>query len=262
MSILADLTTALDLAFNHGKYETVLELAPKLIVELSKHDLLTPSSKSNINENDLKISRKIIEVICQSSILTSPADLESFSKYISLIKPLSENTDLLWLHLISLLASGNFIQHQQLLSYYNTLLPDFDNSKYASFGKNLDICLNEGNYGGVLKSFHNNETLDKYIITFKSGFLELCRNEIGDNIQNSYKNGLKLGAARTLLYFESDLEVVEFAKQRNWDVKDNGVIIFESIDIDEGLDEYEKEETAIDPIIIVNSYAKELENIV
>ena len=261
MSVLGDLTSALDLAFTHAKYETVLELAPKVILELAKHDLLTPSRNSNTNENDLKISRKIIAVICQSSLLSSPADLESFSKYISLIKPLSENIDLLWLHLISLLAKGDFIQHQQLSSYYNTILPDFENSKYASFGKNLDIFLNEGNYGGVLKSFQNEDTLDKYIITFKSGFLELCRNEIGDNIQSSYKNGLKLGAARTLLYFETDLKVVDFAKQRDCDVNADGLITFDNVNKNEMFDD-EEGQNVIDPIVIVNSYAKELENIV
>jgi len=262
MSILADLTSALDLAFNHAKYETVLELAPKLILELSKHDLLTPSKTSKVNDNDLKVARKIIEVICQSSLLTTPADLESFSKYISLIKPLSENIDLLWLHLISLLAKGDFIQHQQLSSYYNTILPDFESSKYATFGKNLDIYLNEGNYGGVLKSFQNDNTLDKYITSFKSGFLELCRNEIGDNIQSSYKNGLKLGAARTLLYFETDLEVVEFSNQRDWEVDTEGLIIFDNINKNDIFDDEEKPEDVIDPIVIVNSYARELENIV
>ena len=261
MSILQDLTQALNLAYTNGKYETVLKIAPEILLELSQNNLLTAKKNVKVSTSDLQITNKILEMICTASLLSESTDQESFSKYISLIKASPENIELLWLHLISLLSQGDFIQHQQLSTKYHILIPNFEKGKYAQFGKNLEVFLNEGNYGGVLKSFQEESQIDKLILSFKSQFLELCRNEIGDNLESSYKNGLKLGAARSLLYFTTDLEVAAFAEERGWNVDKNGVINF--VEEEEDLPKnnaYLDED--LDTVEIVLAYAQDLERVV
>lgn len=260
MSILQDLTQALNLAYTNEKYETVLEIAPEIILELSQTGLLT-LKKDRMSAVDLQVTNRILEAICGASLLAESSDERSFSKYINLIKPSAENTELLWLHLISLLSQGDFIQHQQLSTYYHILVPNFEKAKYAAFGKNLEVFLNEGNYGGVLQSFQKESQIDKFILSFKPKFLALCRNEIGDNVERSYKNGLKLGAARTLLYFDTDLEVAAFAQERGWNVNSNGVIKFS--EDSEGLqkpnaDLFED----LDTVEVVIAYAEDIERVV
>lgn len=261
MSILQELTQALHLAYTNQNYTTVLELAPELLIELSKNNLLSAEKSKEIPSSDLAIVNKILEVICNSSLLAGEADDEIFSKYISLIKPSSENIDLLWLHLISLLSQGNFVEHQQLSTYYHIMIPNFEKGKYASFGKNLEVFLSEGNYGGVLKSFQQESEIDKFILSFKNKFLRLCRDEIGDNLESSYKNGLKLGAARTLLYFSTDLEVASFVEERGWNTSSNGIITFHSDGEHVPASRVYADED-VDTVEMVLSYAQDVERVI
>ncbi|XBW35595.1 hypothetical protein QEN19_001169 [Hanseniaspora menglaensis] len=261
MSVLQDLTQALNIAYTNDKHETVLEIAPQIILELSKANLLSGKRNSPVSDADLKIVNQILIVVCSSSLLSSSTDHDFFAKYISLIKPTPENTDLLWLHLISLLSQGDFVHHQQLSTYYHVIIPNFDHSKYASFGKNLEVFLNEGNYGGVLKSFQEESAIDKFVLSFKSKFLKLCRTEIGNNLQSSYKNGLKLGAARTLLYFSTDVEVAAFVQERGWSSDQAGLISF-NVDADDYLESYAYADKDVDTVDIVLSYVYDLERVV
>jgi 26S proteasome regulatory subunit N12 len=82
------------------------------------------------------------------------------------------------------------------------------------------------------------------------------RNEIASSSERAYTS-LQISSTKTLLFLDSEGAVIDFARQRGWDVRD-GYIHFPAAEAEAG------EEKDVSKMVIENSlgYARELETIV
>lgn len=89
------------------------------------------------------------------------------------------------------------------------------------------------------------------------------RSEIASSSERAYPS-LPLSSTKSLLFLDSEGAVVDFARSRNWTVKDGHIFFPSSTGAAEAGDESGEQEQELSKMIIENTlgYARELETIV
>ncbi|KAM0788033.1 hypothetical protein ACM66B_006232 [Microbotryomycetes sp. NB124-2] len=206
--------------------QQIKQLLAQLKIELSELGLLFPSVGSDDTKLDsgaLTQAREILEIGAFQSIRSQ--DVPAFERYLSLLStfyndfasklPKSQNeAPLFALSLLRLLSQNRIADFHTLLE---TLPKDVVESSEVSWVLKVERSLMEGSYSRVwsLCSTSPSNLPRPEFGSFCSSLVETVRNEIASCDERAYTS-LPLRDAKTLLFFDKDEQVVQFAKQRNW----------------------------------------------
>ncbi|KAH3900797.1 related to 26S proteasome regulatory subunit RPN12 [Saccharomycodes ludwigii] len=280
MSNLTELTTNLKTALDLNNFIACEELLPSIKLELIKHGLLVPDlhkAKDNISyANDLIISRSIIETGALASV--NLGKFEAFENYFSQLRPFYFSTDitalntstyknkLISLYLLYLLSKRDITRFHEEIEYLSKRITNMEDDEYLSYPIKVEKWLMEGNYQKarnlLLLSENNGSSSEsgfgnlKEYVLFTDILLEAIREEIAHNTEMAYDK-LSLSATKTLLFFENEKEVEQFALDLNWKIS-KGMIYFKEDNKEFKNDEHD------DKMVINNvlDYAINLETIV
>ncbi|KAM0750159.1 hypothetical protein T439DRAFT_302081 [Meredithblackwellia eburnea MCA 4105] len=208
----------------------VKTLLAQLKIELSELGLLFPTVEagSKPDVRALTAAREILEIGAYQSIRSN--DVPAFERYLSLlgsyyndlgsVLPKSTNeAPLIALSLLRLLSLNNIAGFHTLLE---TLPATITDSKEVTWVTHLEQCLMEGSYSRVWQLCRPNSSAKHPLpepsfafAPFVASLVDTVRAEIAACDEKAYET-LPLVDAKTLLFFESEGEVREFAKKRDW----------------------------------------------
>ncbi|KAI0265176.1 proteasome 26S subunit [Gloeopeniophorella convolvens] len=229
-------------------------LLAELKIVLIETGLLFP--QDDYSEKDLCAARDILEIGAFWSIRTK--DVPSFDRYFSQLQttlPHSEREfPIRGLNLIRLLIQNRIADFHTTLESLPLPADELGANPYIRHPVDLERWLMEGSYSKVWNA-REEAPAEEYKF-FVDSLMGTIRNEIASCEEAAYQS-LPLKDAATLLFFKSQSEVLEFAKQRGWQVNlTEGTITFSQ----KG---EEKLEIPKEKLIANNlAYARELEQIV
>eukprot|EP01099_Mayorella_cantabrigiensis_P008168 TRINITY_DN753_c1_g1_i1.p1 TRINITY_DN753_c1_g1~~TRINITY_DN753_c1_g1_i1.p1 ORF type:complete len:257 (-),score=58.02 TRINITY_DN753_c1_g1_i1:105-875(-) len=241
---------------DHGSdFASAASLLEQLKIEMTKFSFLFPAQTS---EKDLLFSREVLEYGVLLSVKSK--DIESFDRNIRQLKtyyydlkhqlPESQRMySILGLNLLRLLAQNRLAEFHTELE----LLPiDQHSNLYIKYPVQLEQYMMEGSYNAVFNG-ETNLPSENYRY-FQTLLFETVQDRIADCCESAY-HVLTVQDAQTIIRFSHQHQLVEFAKKRNWEIRD-GVVHFKE-------DEKKKVEVPAKPLIQRTlNYAKELERII
>ncbi|KOS23435.1 26S proteasome regulatory subunit RPN12 [Escovopsis weberi] len=200
---------------------------------------------------------------------------DAFTRYVHQLQPfyelppatlppnLPERNKVTGLGLLLLLTQGRYAEfHSELESLANRDgggAADVEGDRYLGYPVRLERWLMEGSYDRVWKAMKSSEVpCDEYSV-----FSEILKNQIRSEIASSSERAypsLPISSTKSLLFLESEGDVIQFATHRGWIVRD-GKIYFPDVAAD-GTDEASQKDMS--QMVIENAlgYARELETIV
>ncbi|KAI9467227.1 proteasome 26S subunit [Lactarius psammicola] len=241
-------------------------LLAELKVVLIETGLIFPQGE--YSPRDLVIAREILEIGAFWSIRTR--DVPSFDRYFSqlqtfyndlrrvlpsaILPPSEREFPIRGLNLIRLLIQNRIADFHTTLESLPLPADELVANPFIRHPVNLERWLMEGSYSKVWNA-REEAPAEEYKF-FVDSLMGTIRNEIASCEEAAYES-LPIKDAATLLFFKSLSEVLEFAKQRGWQVNlTEGVITFAQ----KGEEKLEipKEKLIANNLI----YARELEQIV
>ncbi|CAL1701455.1 unnamed protein product [Somion occarium] len=236
-------------------------LLSKLKIGLISAGLLVPQPDALLE--DLVVAREILEIGAFWSIRTK--DIPSFDRYFSqlqtfyndfssVLPPSPREFPLRGLNLIRLLTQNRIADFHTTLESLPLPADSLTSNPFISHPINLERWLMEGSYSKVWNA-REEAPAEEYKF-FVDSLMGTIRNEIASCEETAY-DSLPIKDAGTLLFFNSQSELVTFAQQRGWQVNlTEGTITFAK----KG---EEKVEIPREKLIQANlQYARELEQIV
>ncbi|KAL7945250.1 SAC3/GANP/Nin1/mts3/eIF-3 p25 family domain-containing protein [Trichoderma barbatum] len=251
-------------------YPEASALLSKAKLILLSLNALTPTSSTP--SNLLALARETYEQGALFSIRAKNAD--AFTRYVQQLQPfyelpsatlspnLPERNRVTGLSLLLLLTQGRYAEfHSELESLANRDGggADVEGDRYLGYPVRLERWLMEGSYDRVWKAMNSSEVpCDEYSV-----FSEILKNQIRSEIASSSERAypsLPISSTKSLLFLNSEGDVIQFAKHRGWLVKE-GHIYFPNT-ADGGEDGVNVKDTS--QMIMENTlgYARELETIV
>eukprot|EP01006_Ploeotia_vitrea_P046918 TRINITY_DN67072_c3_g3_i1.p1 TRINITY_DN67072_c3_g3~~TRINITY_DN67072_c3_g3_i1.p1 ORF type:complete len:314 (+),score=192.79 TRINITY_DN67072_c3_g3_i1:137-943(+) len=100
-------------------------------------------------------------------------------------------------------------------------------NEYVAFPVQLEQYLMEGSYNKVLKA--RGDVPMSYYSFFMENLVNTVRERLAVCTEKAY-DSLSVAEVQQLLKFNSSAEVTEFAKQRDWNVSNDGIISFPKVD--------------------------------
>jgi len=184
--------------------------------------LLIPQGEANIQ--DLAVTRDILEIGAIWSIRTK--DVPSFDRYFSqlqtfytdyssILPPSPREFPIRGLNLIRLLTQNRIADFHTTLESLPLRADEINDNPYISHPVNLERWLMEGSYSKVWNA-REEAPADEYKF-FVDSLMGTIRNEIASCEEAAYES-LPLKDAATLLFFTSQSDLLNFAKQRGWRV--------------------------------------------
>ncbi|KAG0683549.1 regulatory particle non-ATPase [Pichia californica] len=295
---LETLTTKLTENFSKEDYESCYKLLTPIKIQLIEHNLLVPSNQSNINPNDLIITRAILEIGALVSI--NLLKMQEFSNFITQLKPFyelkllnkeefksNEKNKLLSLYLLLLLTRDDLaLFHIELESFknFNLNIDDLENDEFLSIPIKFEKWIIDGDFNKIFEilslssSSSSSSSSSKTAITttttknqkfpckefnlFENELLNSIRINIATNLEKVYKN-LPIENFKLILFLKEISETYEYIENFNWTLN-NGIVDFtkKNFKIDEEnniIDEINDEKTIIKNSLI---YATEMESII
>lgn len=274
---LEQLTTKLTENFNKEDYESCYKLLTPIKIQLIEHNLLVPSVQSNINPNDLIITRSILEIGALVSI--NLLKMQEFSNYITQLKPFYElktlNNDqfqskeknkLLSLYLLLLLTRDDLAMfHIELENFknFNLNIDDLENDEFLSIPIKFEKWIIDGDFNKIFETLSSKHKFPcKEFNLFESELLNSIRVNIATDLEKVYKS-LPIENLKLILFLKEINETYEFIENFNWNLI-NGVVDFSKKDsrINEEtiiIDEISDKKTIIKNSLI---YATEMESII
>ncbi|KAK0610518.1 26S proteasome regulatory subunit rpn12 [Bombardia bombarda] len=262
---------------SYADASSLLSKAQKLLLQLNA---LTPASTTN--PTLLGLARETFELGALASIRAE--DYKVFTDYFaklrdfyelpdSVLKPnLDERDKITSLYLLYLLTDKKFneLYHQELeslITRHGGSMETLEKHNFLGYPINLEQGLALGSYNIALKNNpvpcpdKSNVPYDEYAV-FSEILTSRLRSTVADNTESAY-HFLPLSSTKSLLFLDSEGAVVEFARSRNWIVKD-GKITFRSASASANEAGKEAEEKETSQMIIENvlGYARQLETIV
>ncbi|KAI0082556.1 hypothetical protein K474DRAFT_1703050 [Panus rudis PR-1116 ss-1] len=233
----------------------------KLKVGLITAGLLVPQPDANLQ--DLVVAREILEIGAFWSIRSK--DIPSFDRYFSqlqsfyndfgsVLPPSPREWPIRGLNLIRLLTQNRIADFHTTLESLPLPTDELTSNPYISHPINLERWLMEGSYSKVWNAREEAPTEEfKFFIDSLMGTI---RNEIASCEETAY-DSLPIKDAATLLFFNNQAELVQFAQKRGWQVDlSSGTIVFSK-------KTEEKVEIPKEKLITADLlYARELEQIV
>lgn len=215
---------------------------------------------------------------------------QDFTRYVNQLQPfyeltsarlppnVTERNKVTGLSLLLLLTQGRYAEfHSELerLAMREGGDGDVEGDRYLGYPVRLERWLMEGSYDRVWKAMKSSEVpCDEYsvfsevhpsnplsvsltVLTNPQILKNQIRNEIASSSERAYPS-LPISSTKSLLFLDSEGDVISFARHRGWIVRD-GKIYFP--DATEGEGEQKKD---VSQMVIENAlgYARELETIV
>lgn len=252
-------------------YNDANALLSKAKLALLKLNALTPTPSTPAHL--LPLARETYEQGALFAIRARKAD--NFNRYVQQLQPFyelpsavlapnfPERNKVTGLSLLLLLTQGRYAEfHSELESLANREGGggDVEQDRYLGYPIRLERWLMEGSYDRVWKAMKSSEVpCDEYSV-----FSEILKNQIRSEIASSSERAypsLPISSTKSLLFLESEGDVISFARHRGWIVRD-GHIYFP--DATEGDDEAGVQTKEMSQMVIENTlgYARELETIV
>ncbi|KAM7197156.1 26S proteasome regulatory subunit rpn12 [Naviculisporaceae sp. PSN 640] len=236
---------------------------------------LTPATIAPQNSTLLTLARETYEQGALASIRAKDSD--SFTRYVNQLAPFYEQlpvtaggdrNKVTGLYLLLLLTQGLYDKfHSELEALTNRENEDqssIENDPYLGYPIKLERWLMEGSYDRVWKAMKKGEVPCEEYGVFSDILTSQIRSEIASSSERAYPS-LPLASTKSLLFLDSEGAVVDFARSRNWIIKD-GHIYFPSATAAAGEagEEGAEQEQELSKMVIENTlgYARELETIV
>lgn len=253
-------------------YSDANALLSKAKLSLLKLNALTPSPSTP--KNLLPLARETYE---QGALFAIRArNPEAFTRYVQQLQPfyelpatvlppsLPERNKVTGLSLLLLLTQGRYAEfHSELESLANREGGggDVEEDRYLGYPIRLERWLMEGSYDRVWKAMKSSEVpCDEYSV-----FSEILKNQIRSEIASSSERAypsLPISSTKSLLFLDSEGDVVKFAHHRGWIVRDGHIYFPDAAAADANEEGSQAKETS--QVVIENTlgYARQLETIV
>ncbi|KAK3954738.1 SAC3/GANP/Nin1/mts3/eIF-3 p25 family-domain-containing protein [Pseudoneurospora amorphoporcata] len=280
--ILSQLQTSAS-TLSYTDSSALLSKAKLLLLQLNALTPTAPGSASN--PSLFSLARQVYEQGALASIRAKNPD--AFLRYVSQLQGFydlegtvgtgaaggriagadanrEEKNKVTGLYLLLLLTQGQYAEFHSELEALSTRLggaSELEADRFLDYPIKLERWLMEGSYDRVWKAMKKGEVPCEEYGVFSEILTFQIRSEIASSSERAYPS-LPISSTKSLLFLESEGEVVEFARSRGWILKD-GHIIFPSAEppAEEAGAEQEK---PFSQLVIENAlgYARELETIV
>ncbi|PHH58689.1 hypothetical protein CDD81_4817 [Ophiocordyceps australis] len=201
---------------------------------------------------------------------------DAFTRYVHQLQPFyelsssrlapnpAERNKVIGLSLLLLLTQGRYAQfHSELEGLANRdahdAATDVEADKYLGYPIRLERWLMEGSYDRVWKAMKSSEVpCDEYSV-----FSEILKNQIRSEIASSSERAypsLSITSTKSLLFLDSEGDVIDFARHRGWSVKDACIYFPDTSGV--GEDAAQSKDMSQMVIESALGYARELETIV
>ncbi|KAF4999123.1 hypothetical protein FGRMN_2686 [Fusarium graminum] len=250
-------------------YPEANALLSKAKLALLQLNALTPSSSTPAYL--LPLARETYE---QGALFAIRArNPEAFTRYVQQLQPfyelpasvlapnLAERNKVTGLSLLLLLTQGRYAEfHTELESLENREGGggDVESDRYLGYPIRLERWLMEGSYDRVWKAMKSSEVpCDEYSV-----FSEILKNQIRSEIASSSERAypsLPISSTKSLLFLDSEGDVISFAHHRGWIVRDGNIYFPDAAEGDDGNQNKEMSQMVIENAL---GYARELETIV
>ena len=222
-----------------------------------------PTHGSKYDVKDLHLARDVLEIGAQCAIANG--DIPAFERYITQLKTFYFDFEkqipespykyqLLGLNLLCLLARNRLAEFHTELELLNPKI--IQTNIYIRHPVSLEQYLMEGSYNKVFLSKGNvpSPTYNFFIDIL----LRTIREEIASCMEAAY-NRILFTEAGNMLYFKKHEELVEFAKERKWNMAKDNYFYFQH---KTQIDQESQTIPANDLVMQMIEYSKELETIV
>ncbi|KAI6779445.1 26S proteasome regulatory subunit-like protein [Emericellopsis cladophorae] len=230
-------------------YSDANTLLSKAKIALLNLKALTPNAA--VPQSTLALARETYE---QGALFAIRArNPEAFTRYVQQLQPfyelpssrlppnLSERNKVTGLSLLLLLTQGRYAEfHSELESLANREGGggDVEGDKYLGYPIRLERWLMEGSYDRILKN--------------------QIRSEIASSSERAYPS-LPISSTKSLLFLDSEGDVISFAQHRGWIVRDGSIFFPDATEGEGGTHTKEMSQMVIENAL---GYARELETIV
>lgn len=253
-------------SLSYPEANTLLTKAKLALLQLKA---LTPTAETP--QSLLVLARETYE---QGALFAIRArNPEAFTRYVNQLQPFyqlpssrlppnfAERNRVTGLSLLLLLTQGRYGEfHSELESLANGEGGggDVEGDRYLGYPIRLERWLMEGSYDRVWKAMKSSEVpCDEYSV-----FSEILKNQIRSEIASSSERAypsLPISSTKSLLFLDSEGDVLAFAKHRGWAVKDGQIYFPDATEKSE-----EGQDKDMSQMVIENAlgYARELETIV
>ncbi|KAK6347533.1 regulatory particle non-ATPase [Orbilia javanica] len=283
MSDLPTLHTKLISSFTARAHTTSLPLLSTAKIALLKASVLVPTQATiSTNSHLLSQARDILEIGALTSIYLS--DTESFSRYHSYLTPFyripsnvlppsQAEPKILGLYLLLLLSQGDAAGFHTALEVLNAegsgdAEKGWQWGDFVRYPVTLERWLMEGSYDKVWEATREGKTPAEEFDVFTKILVQTLRSEIATSAQRAYPS-LPISNAKNLLFLGTEKEVLQFARERDWDVRDGRIYFppdeeYDGADIPDTASVAAAKSAIQSGTIIENTmgYANELEQIV
>ncbi|KAF3908855.1 hypothetical protein AA313_de0200732 [Arthrobotrys entomopaga] len=278
MSDIPTLHAKLISSFTARTHTTTLPLLTTAKLALLKSNALIPSPSNP--PQLLSQARDILEIGALTSIYLS--DTESFNRYynylqpfykLSSLQPSQQESKILGLYLLFLLSQGDAGGFHTALEVLNQEGKGDSESgwqwgEYVRYPVTLERWLMEGSYDKVWEATRKNKTPTEEFDVFTKILVMTLRQEIATSARRAYPS-LPISNAKNLLFLDTEKEVLAFAKQSNWEIRDGRIYFppedeYDTGDIPDTASVAAAKSAVHSGTIIENTigYANELEQIV
>ncbi|EPS45848.1 hypothetical protein H072_160 [Dactylellina haptotyla CBS 200.50] len=280
MSDIPTLHTKLISSFTARTHTATLPLLATAKLALLKANVLIPSTSTP--PQLLLQGREILEIGALTSIYLS--DTEAFNRYYNylqpfykvpanLIKPSQQEAKILGLYLLFLLSQGDAGGFHTALEVLNQEgKGDSENGwqwgEYVRYPVTLERWLMEGSYDKVWEATRKSKTPTEEFDVFTKILVSTLRQEIATSAQRAYPS-LPISNAKNLLFLDTEKEVLQFSRERDWEVKDGRIYFppedeYDAADVPDTASVAAAKSAIHSGTIIENTigYANELEQIV
>ncbi|KAF3908798.1 hypothetical protein ABW21_db0207544 [Orbilia brochopaga] len=234
MSDLPTLHAKVINSFTSRTHQSTLPLLATAKLTLLKANALIPSPSTH--PQTLSQARDILEIGALTSIHLS--DTESFSRYYNylqpfyklpthIIQPSQQEAKILGLYLLFLLSQGDAAAFHTALEVLNQegtgdSEKGWQWGEYVRYPVTLERWLMEGSYDKVWEATRKSKTPTEEFDVFTKILVSTLRQEIATSAQRAYPS-LPISNAKNLLFLDAEKEVLQFARERDWEVRDGRI---------------------------------------
>ncbi|EWC46645.1 hypothetical protein DRE_04132 [Drechslerella stenobrocha 248] len=234
MADLSSLHAKLVNSFTSRSHQSSLPLLATAKLTLLKINALIPSPSTS--PQTLSQARDILEIGALTSIYLS--DTESFNRYYnylqpfyklptSTIQPSQQESKILGLYLLFLLSQGDSAGFHTALEVLNQegtgdSEKGWQWGEYVRYPVTLERWLMEGSYDKVWEATRKSKTPTEEFDVFTKILVSTLRQEIATSAQRAYPS-LPISNAKNLLFLDTEKEVLQFARERDWDIRDGRI---------------------------------------
>lgn len=255
---LQNIAASLKRSFIAKDYRTIASHLTAAKIALLQRNALIPNPATP--KAILPLARDILEIAALASIHLN--DESAFGRYYAQLQPFydddqnisppsSNKSKLIGLHLLLLLSNNDIAEFHTALE---TLVGVAEDDVFIQYPVMLERWLMEGSYDKVWNATKSTQVPSEEYSLFTKILVNTIRNEIAMCSEKAYPS-IPVVNGINLFFLDSERAVVEFAREKGWDIRDGRIYFPE---------ESESKGVLQAGAIIENTvlYAKELETIV